>query len=481
MKKIVIFLFLALTIFTMDICSNVDADATKNNLIGFWEGSFERHGTKYLIYFDFALERSLTGRVEFLGTDLFLRDITLANNNISFTMPNGTVYNGKIVEKTIVASAQNGETITIEKKDKAPSLEEIMAATASYDKRQILYIPASPQDGFYWPYFLALPNEISLAANKQFKQYLLVDTNTINFSSNDYYRCLRLTFMGLRYMRQPSMSIADKLGLPMLFPAFPRPDTFYQIKYEKRYFCEHQFNRDTATLRISLKNKQLAQELKEHYQKVGFDINTLAGLDGQLARMINNAIANLNRNGYQVGPKVLMCGYAASGTFIDRFTALHPELVKAVASGGTLDNMILPLAKYKGEKLIFPIGTYDYRKIAGKPFDIKKHNLVARLIYMGEDDNNNGLSSAPGYSNQEREIIAKLWGVDILPRAKSLIELYGESGGNGIFILDKGMKHSFSQPMSDYIKEFFQANRNSANPVYPIPKDDQQLKYTLYK
>jgi hypothetical protein len=342
-----------------------------------------------------------------------------------------------------------------------------------------LYIPASPKNGFDWPYFLALPSEYSQAVNKQLKQYLMVDTNNSG-ATDDYSKCLRDTFYKLRFNKQYSTQLAHKLGLPVLIPAFPRPSTFYRYNNENRYFCQHSFTRDTATLSLILKDRQMARTLKKHYRKIRFDINTLAGLDLQLIAMLKHALKYLDKKGYRMEPKVFMCGFSASGDFVDRFTALHPEWVKAVASGAVLDNMVLPLAKYKGEKLIFPIGIYDYQEITGNLFDMEKHNSVARLNYSGDSDTDNVVPFADCYTNQERVIIIKLWGLDILPRARSLIELYGQSGGKGMFVLDKGIGHRASRQMKKYMKEFFQANRDSEVPVYPLPKDDKQLECTLF-
>lgn len=95
---------------------------------------------------------------------------------------------------------------------------------------------------------------------------------------------------------------------------------------------------------------------------------------------------------------------------------------------------------------------------------------------MGEDDDNNVVNYNDCYGIQEQNTIIKLWGRDVLPRAHKLIELYGQSGGKGIFILDKGIKHSYSPKMKEYIKEFFKANRDPVAPVYPLPDDPCQLK-----
>jgi hypothetical protein len=484
MKKVFAFLLLVLTLFSTGICPNVSADSAANRLVGFWEGYTESHGFKQPVFIEFTMGKTLTAEVELYGniTQLAERELKLiiGDGQISMKLPDGNVYEGKLTKKTIEGSAANGSILKLAKKRTAPSLKKIMANTAPIDQRKIIYIPASPKDGFYWSYFLALPGETSQAAHKQFKQYLFVDTTNTGATDN-YAKCLRDTFLSLWTNGQYSTQLAKKLGMPMLLPAFPRLYTPYRDRNGKRYFAQHSFNRDTATLSLTLKDQRMSQALKEYYSKIGFDIKKLAGLDIQLIAMIKHAGKYLAKKGCRVESQVFMCGFSSSGDFVDRFTALHPEWVKAVAAGAVLDDMVLPLAEYKGEKLLFPIGIYDYQDITGKPFDLERHNSVARLTYMGEDDHNNVAPFRDCYSQPEQDIIVKLWGLDVLPRAKSLIELYGQSGGKGMFILDKGVGHKASQPMKEYMKKFFEANRDSKFPVYPIPKDNKQLNFRLFQ
>jgi pimeloyl-ACP methyl ester carboxylesterase len=268
----------------------------------------------------------------------------------------------------------------------------------------------------------------------------------------------------------------------MLFPAFPRPDVAYFNYGEFNAFYTHALDRDTARLHLMLKDPNLGPSLSDQFKQAGFDAKSLANLDLQLNAMIDHAIAYLNKYGHKVQPtKVMLAGYSASGTFTDRYTNLHPDRVKAVASGGTLDDMMLPLAELKGQKLIFPIGTSDYKEITGRSFDLAKHNQPARLVYMGEDDQNNVVPFTDCYGDKERQLIKDLWGLPVLPRARQLIELYGKSGGKGIFILDKGVEHGMSLEVQGYLKTFLAANRDSEGPVYPVPSNANQLKYTLFK
>ncbi|MFZ5351107.1 MAG: stalk domain-containing protein [Bacillota bacterium] len=352
---------------------------------------------------------------------------------------------------------------------------------AEGEERQLILVPAMPEKGFHWPYYIAIPSNQYKSENKYDKRYMLVDT-TNNGVTESFDVCLNSTYDTVNTRSQYSLSVAEYLNTPALMPVFPRPNVWYESSEDGwGGFYTHALDRDTATLHLKMEDPALSAMLDESFAELKFDIDQLKQLDCQLEAMIEHAIDYLNSNGFKLEEKVFMCGYSASGTFTDRFTNLHPDKVKAVASGGTLDDMMLPLDRYQNENLIFPIGNYDYKEITGRSFDINAHNQVARLIFMGEDDTNNVVPYSDCYGDRERAVIIKLWGEEVLPRASSLIKLYGEAGGKGIFILDNGVGHSFSNEMSEYILEFFRANIDSHKPQYPIPKNSKQLKYTLYE
>ena len=300
--------------------------------------------------------------------------------------------------------------------------------------------------------------------------------------TNDFYITKKETIETVERDNSYAFDVARELYLPVLMPIFPRPEIGYYYDNERNYFYTHILDRDTATLDLKMKDPVLANILTVEFEKAGFKIEDFYNIDEQLIAMIDHAIEYMNSYNYNINKdKIFMIGFSASGGFADRFSTLHPEKIKAVAAGAALDDMILPLSNYMGENLIFPIGTYDYKEITGRDFDLNMNNNVARLVFMGEMDPINVLNYSDTYGKKEIDIITKLWGWDILPRAKSLTKLYGKVGGKGIFILDKGEGHSTSEDMRRYFIEFFRANLNSDKPVYPIPENPDQLMYTLFE
>jgi len=351
--------------------------------------------------------------------------------------------------------------------------------TATGERRLVL-VPAMPEGGFHWPYFLVLPSDMHRQANEGHRRYLVVDVNNTGPGGSAPETIAR-TRAELELGEQVSMKLAEELWSPLLIPAIPRPVITYRYGGEENTLFTHALDRDAATLHLKMQDPDLARLLERQFGQAGFTVESLTHLDRQVVAMIEHAVGYLNHYGHGVEEQVFLVGFSASGTFTDRLAALHPEKVRALVSGATLDNMLLPLAEYGGEKLIYPIGTADYAEVAGRPFDLAAHNRVARLIYMGEDDPNNTLLYRDSYGDEERRIITKLWGEAVLPRAEALTALYGEAGGHGIFILDRGVGHGYSEAMYRYMRAFLQANRDGDEPAYPLPADTEQLRFTVYR
>lgn len=347
--------------------------------------------------------------------------------------------------------------------------------------RQVILIPAMPEKGFHWPYLLLIPNREHMAANLAHRRHLLIDTINVGTSFSLDETIVRgkdfITHLGY-----PSLAAAHELWSPVLMPLFLRPFIALPSQEDGEWNTLYTtgLDRDSARLHLNLQDPNRRQDILARFAAHNLDAKDFVRPDLQLIAMIDHALAYLNPQGFNLERKVFLHGFSASGTFTDRFTALHPERVRALASGATLDDMILPLAEYRGEKLIFPIGVYDFAEITGRPFSLPRHNQVARLIYMGEADPANALPYNDSYGSRERQIITDLWGVEVLPRARQLIELYGKSGGEGMFILDRGIGHASSPAMQQYIVQFLRANRDGDTPVYFLPTNSEQLMYTLF-
>jgi len=362
-----------------------------------------------------------------------------------------------------------------------------LQAISQTSNHRVYYVPPMPNEGFSWPYYLVIPSNsyVNDNDNATSKKYLMLEGcgNGSSASMDVHYN--KMTELYLRMQKGYGglgQEQATRLDSPYLMPAIPRPSVGYYSQEDGHNFLyTHALDRDTALLNEYLDTADFRFDLIQSFERIELDHNLFRNIDEQVLAMTDHARTYLKENDILVEEQLFMFGYSARGSFSDRLVTLHPNKFKAYASGSTADDIILPGATYKGKNLIFPIGTYDYEVITGRPFNLNDHNKVARLIFMGQEDTNNVILYDDGYGNRERDIITTLWGEPVYNRALALIDLYGEMEGKGIFILDKGIGHSMSSDMSDYVREFFSANRDSLEATYPLPKDPDQLKYTIHE
>lgn len=247
----------------------------------------------------------------------------------SFTLANGT-YTLQIIQSYFTGAVAIGF-------DNVVILQDL-------DERRYTYVQRNPEKGFYWDYILYIPQHI------KHNRILVVPNNTGKVTDN--YTIHREKAKSLI---QSKSELADSLNVPLLVPVFPRP-------LQEQALYTHALNRNSILT----------------------EIEVLQRLDNQLISMLDDARALLGRRGIDLESKILMSGFSASGDFVDRFIFLHPSLVEAAIIGGS--DAMLPLTNLRGANLFYPIGIYDYEKIAGKAFDAESFADVHKLIYKGSDD-----------------------------------------------------------------------------------------------
>ena len=267
-------------------------------------------------------------------------------------------------------------------------------------------IHADPRNGFHSDYYLYVPNPLRRDATGM--ATLLVQPNNSGRTSDDIGRHRRDAWMtGFERKR-----IADELGVALLVPAFPRTARDWRV-------YTHALDRDVLTTRDP----------------------ALARLDLQLLAMIDDARARMHADGAQVDTRVLLQGFSASAMFANRFTALHPDRVRAATIGSPGGWPIAPVAKVGVDALPYPAGIADLSALTGKPFDAAAFARVPQYLYMGADDDNDSLDFGDGWDKPMAAEVDRLFGTTPLARWKKSEALYAQAGANARFELVPGIGH----------------------------------------
>ncbi|HDS16869.1 MAG TPA: hypothetical protein ENN66_09760 [Proteobacteria bacterium] len=310
--------------------------------------------------------------------------------------------------------------------------------TASVDER----IEAHPAAGFSWPYFLYVPTTVAEPS------VLLVEPNNTGAPSDDpaVHETAASNLLNLR------SCFAERLQVPLLVPAFPRPSgSNWQI-------YTHALDRDSLTTTVS----------------------GIERLDLQLIAMINDARQRLAGRGITLEHRVFLNGYSASGSFVNRFALLHPEIIKAVASGSPGGWPTVPAAFWEGQELIYPVGIADLESLVGTPFNLTAFQAIPAFIFIGDADNNDAVPYADGFSDEERQLVYRLFGAPPeypyvrWPKAEAI---YNLETGNGQFYIYPDVGHTYTSLIWEDLERFFSHYRTSTS---PLSLKEKPLRYHLY-
>jgi predicted esterase len=280
-----------------------------------------------------------------------------------------------------------------------------------------------PEEGFEYPFVLRYPE-----SGSNVTPFLIVEPNNTGTVADDLNTHLE-SAMSLARGRPVGGFVAKYLNAPLLVPVFPRPKSDWHL-------YTHALDRDTM----------LISEGK------------MKRIDQQLLAMIAYAREKLSSRGLVVSEKSLFNGFSASGTFVNRFTAMYPEYVHAVAAGGINAVAIVPMQNLEGHLLNYPIGINDLQSITGREFQRAQWIEVPQFLYMGADDTNDAVSFDDGYSESERLVVHQTLGAVMLPnRWQTVQDTYESVGANVVFKTYDGIGHGTNRTINTDVAEFFRS------------------------
>jgi dienelactone hydrolase len=297
------------------------------------------------------------------------------------------------------------------------------AQTVDNASSEIIKIEAQPDKGFAYPYYLHVPKAIREETRGGKKTHtILVIPNNSGKLSDDF----TVQEEDVKRKSKNNAEIADRLGVALLMPVFPRSQTDWKI-------YTHALDRDVMTT----------------------DKKELARFDLQLIAMIDDARARLARENLKFDTRVLMIGFSASGMFANRFTFLHPKRIKAAAIGSPGGWAIAPTASFKERTLRYPIGTSDVKSISGEKFDLKNLRKVPLFMFLGEKDENDSVIFRDSYEKEDEDLIFSLFGKTLVERWAVSKKLYQDNKLNAEFRLYPNVAHAVTKEMFGDIFAFF--------------------------
>jgi dienelactone hydrolase len=281
-----------------------------------------------------------------------------------------------------------------------------VVAACPLDALRVSEHAADPGQGFHWPYLLLAP---SAGAAKT----LLVVPNNTGFPTED----LELLRASASCELAHEIARADRLGVAVLVPLFPRTEEVYLH----------------ALARSALATKA----------------PKLARADLQLIAMIDDARRRL---GPTVRSRVLMSGFSASGSFTNRFALLHPDRVLAAAVGSPGGWPIAPSAELR-----YPVGVADVAELTGRAVDFTALRTVSLFLFLGDADTNDSVPYRDSFSAADQELIMRRFGETPVARWNAAKQLYDSAKLRATFRLYPGVAHDVTAAMAADVEAAFAA------------------------
>lgn len=295
------------------------------------------------------------------------------------------------------------------------SAEDLLAAR---------FVPSNPDFGFNYPYYLYAPVPLNDQARP-----ILVEPNNTGTATDDYSR--HRADAENRASDGFGHTLSQALRVPQIVPAFPRPRS---EPVDWRHYVHYL---DTDTIRQ--------------------DTGPLARVDLQVLKMAEHARNILSNFEYPLTDQIIMNGFSASGNFVNRFAALHPDKVQSVSAGGINGTAILPIEEDKGYTLNYQIGIADLESLIGEPFDLEEFNEVSQFLYMGGEDENDTIPYGDAWSEEQREKALAVYGKDMIEDRMPYCEsVYNDVGADAEFRIYDGVGHKPALEMQEDVFEHHQ-------------------------
>lgn len=303
------------------------------------------------------------------------------------------------------------------------SLILLFSACNRDNSAELIYVEANTEDGFNFPYFLLIPKDVSLDDNV----YVIVEPNNSGFVDDDFEKHLESAKRTATKEFYIGNFASNELKYPLLVPVFPRPAHDWKI-------YTHALDRD-------------AMRQKD---------NPLERIDLQLINMFKDARARLKRMNVKTEDQFLFTGFSASGTFVNRFTLLHPDKVFAAAAGGLNGLLILPIDSINSMALNYPLGTNDIQNFIDRPFPRQSFLNTPQYYFMGEMDDNDAIGYDDAFDEDERLLIYNLLGKEMQPeRWENCVNIYHELGVKANIKTLKNTGHETPEDVKKEVCTFF--------------------------
>ena len=371
------------------------------------------------------------------------------------------------------------------------------------EESQLIKVEANPDQGFNFPYYIALPTTEHADENDSFRRHLILESYYYQVVDNDIDR--QKSNFETRMLETHGQFVGEALFTPRIIPfiphvcmvdtsnfeygkealanlpdedvfrAYPRADEMqYILPQSMGYYIT---NIETAIDDLAVCDRVTGNLAFDH--EIEDYIMDFAQIEQQIHAMVEDAQNRLNDSGWELEEEIFINSIEAGAQFAQRYASIYPKQVKALFAG-VMQHPLIPASEIDEIELTYPLGVSNYEALFGHSFDLDAYNNIAQMYQTGLNNPIDFLNYLHGYTLLQREALYSLIEEDAFRNQWSdLIELYYQQGGRGLFVTDQYAYTNVNENLNDYIIDFFKLNRLPGGPHYDLTFQDERFSFTL--
>ncbi len=371
------------------------------------------------------------------------------------------------------------------------------------EEMKLIRVEADPDQGFNFPYYIALPSITHEEENLGYPRHLILEGYYYQFAENnlDHQR----TNFENRMLGSYGHHVGEALFTPRIIPfipqicmidtsnfaygkdalsimdptdvymAYPRQDEMqYLFPQSLGYYITHiEQSIDDLVVCDPFDGDLLFNHDLEDY------ITDFENVQAQIHHMIEDAQNRLNDAGWNLESEIFINSIDSGASFAQRYASIYPNQVKAFFAGST-QQPLLPADGYADIDFYYPLGTKDYETLFGHAFDLEAFNRIAKIYHTGANNPYDDMLDLKGFKLSHREALHAV----IDERGFSnqwpyIVDMYYNLGGEGLFITDRLAYSTVHADMIDYVIEFFKINRAEGGPYYDMTFEHSRFDFDL--
>lgn len=241
------------------------------------------------------------------------------------------------------------------------------------------------------------------------------------------------------------INYCDEQKLIAIMPVLPR-------NYSSETYPDYKLDAQVMTAEVMIKDLVKGNEF---YKRP----------DLEVIKILSQVKSYLQEHSIRVEDKIIVGGVSAGGSFANRFSLLHPNLVD-IAILLISGDYIYPESELEGVKLNYPYGIADLNAISNQEYSLASFQKIKNIIFIGANDTDSKFDALSYELNDNEEVInqyKKVIGANSVERTTKYTDYLKSKGVVVELEVGKDMGHQVNGWVMDFVFTFVKKFRDKVS------------------